>query len=309
MRCLVTGAMGFVGRHLVAELDSRGNAVVSLGTDEDCDYRVDIRDASAVESAVKDSGAEAVYHLAAVAFVPRANADPEVADAVNRGGTANVLDAAAGVGARSLVVSTGAVYGKVAAEDMPIREDQNIAPVDAYARSKAASEEECERRSGVQEIVRVRPFNLTGPGQATDYVCSDFAGQIAAAEVGGVPARMRTGDLSAERDFSDVRDAVRAYVLALEQGVAGEAYNICSGTPVSMRTILDTLISFASVPVEVETESSRLRPGEVKRAFGSAEKLCSIARWEREYPLERTLADLLDDRRAAVGASASDIRK
>ena len=82
-----------------------------------------------------------------------------------------------------------------------------------------------------------------------------------------------------------------------------------AGTPVSMRTILDTLISFASVPVEVETESSRLRPGEVKRAFGSAEKLCSIARWEREYPLERTLADLLDDRRAAVGASASDIRK
>lgn len=305
MRCLVTGATGFVGRHLIAELDSRGNAVVSLGTDEDCDYRVDIRDAAAVDTAVRDSCAEAVYHLAAVAFVPRANANPDVADAVNRGGTANVLDAAAGVGARTLVVSTGAVYGKVPVENMPIREDQEIAPVDVYARSKAASEAECERRSGAQEIVRVRPFNLTGPGQATDYVCSDFAGQIAAAEAGGVPARMRTGDLSAERDFSDVRDAVRAYVLALEQGVPGEAYNICSGTPVSMRSILDTLISLATVPVEVETESSRMRPGEVKRTFGSADKLRSIVQWEREYPLDRTLEDLLDDRRAAVGASAS----
>jgi GDP-4-dehydro-6-deoxy-D-mannose reductase len=308
VRCLVTGASGFVGHHLCAELRGRGHSLVSLGTDEGSDCRVDVCDRDGVVAALRETHPAAVYHLAAVAYVPRANAEPELADEVNRGGTANVLDAAADVGARTLVVSTGAVYGRVPSARMPITEDFDLDPADAYARSKVAAERECIDRAEDQEIVRVRPFNLTGPGQSGEYVCSDFAARIAEAEEHGREARLCVGDLSSERDFSDVRDAVRGYALVLERGVAGEAYNICSGRAVAISHVLELLISQARVKVQVETEKGRMRPGEVKRSYGSAAKLERGFGWERDYALERTLGDLLEDWRARLSSSASRAR-
>jgi len=305
VKCLVTGASGFVGSHLCAELEGRGHTVVSLGTDEGSDCRVDVCDRDGVAAALRETEPAAVYHLAAVAYVPRANAEPELADDVNRGGTANVLDAAADVGARTLVVSTGAVYGRVPAERMPITEDFDLDPADAYARSKVAAERECIERAEGQEIIRVRPFNLTGPGQSGEYVCSDFASQIAEAEVGGREACISVGDLSSERDFSDVRDAVRAYSLALECGVAGEAYNICSSTPVAISSVLEMLVSLARVKVRVESETGRMRPGEVKRSYGSAAKLERAVGWKQSYALEKTLGDLLDDWRSRLSSSSA----
>jgi GDP-4-dehydro-6-deoxy-D-mannose reductase len=191
---------------------------------------------------------------------------------------------------------------------MPITEDFDLDPADAYARSKVAAERECIDRAEDQEIVRVRPFNLTGPGQSGEYVCSDFAARIAEAEEHGREARLCVGDLSSERDFSDVRDAVRGYALVLERGVAGEAYNICSGRAVAISHVLELLISQARVKVQVETEKGRMRPGEVKRSYGSAAKLERGFGWERDYALERTLGDLLEDWRARLSSSASRAR-
>lgn len=308
MRCLVTGASGFVGRHLCRELERCGHSVAALGTDECCDYRVDVRDRDAVAGAVREAAPSAVYHLAAVAYVPYANADPETADAVNADGTVNVLDAAAAVGARALAVSSGAVYGRVPADRMPITEEFELAPVDVYARSKAAAETACVERAASQSIVRVRPFNLTGPGQSREYVCSDFASQIAAAEAAGHDARLRVGDLSSERDFSDVRDAVGAYVAALERGRPGDVYNICSGRPVAISRILDILASCARVRVDVEVQETKLRPDEVKRYYGSARKLQDVAGWRCTIALERTLGDLLDDWRVRLSAGRAGER-
>ena len=301
MRLLVTGASGFVGSHLCRHLAGAGHHVATLGSDAGCDYRVDVCDAGDVSAAVRQAAPDAIAHLAAVAFVPHANADPDLADRVNRGGTANVLDAAAAIGARTLAVSSGAVYGKVAADRMPIDEDFQLNPADAYARSKAAAERECLDRAATQEVVRVRPFNITGPGQARDYVCSDFAGQIAEAEAGLRERRIRVGDLRAERDFTDVRDAVGAYALALERGDPGQVYNICTGVPVSISSVLDRLLAVSTVDVEVDVERSRLRPGEVNRYYGSAARLEAATGWGRTIGLDQTLADLLDDWRARVG--------
>jgi len=300
VRVLVTGGAGFVGTHLCLALRPRGHEIVTLGTQPICTYQVDIRDHDGVVVALGDARPDAVFHLAAIAHVPSADADPALTDAVNVGGTSSVLDGAARVGARTVVVSTGAVYGHQADGDRPITEEHATEPVGAYACSKAAAEQECRRRHGSQEIVRVRPFNQAGPGQSPDYVCSDFARQVAACEREGAPGRIEVGDLSAVRDFVDVRDAVVAYIDVCERGRAGEVYNVCSGTGVEVRAVLDTLIDLASVDVAVEVRRERLRAGEVSRYYGSAAKLERATGWRPGIALRQTLAAVLDDWRTRL---------
>jgi GDP-4-dehydro-6-deoxy-D-mannose reductase len=268
------------------------------------DFHVDVCDAGAVRSALHEARPEGVYHLAGLAYVPAAERDTDLVDAVNRGGTANVLDAAHEVGARTLVVSSGAVYGRVAEADLPVGEDAPLRPVGAYAESKAAAEAECARRVGRQHVVVVRPFNHTGPGQAREFVCSDFAAQVAECELGLRAAHVEVGDLRSERDFSDVRDVVRAYVAALEHGRSGAAYNVCSGRATSVAAILETLGALARVTFEVRVQGERLRAGEVTRFCGDAAKLRSAAGWSPSIALRTTLADLLDDWRRRLADSA-----
>jgi GDP-4-dehydro-6-deoxy-D-mannose reductase len=300
VRVLVTGASGFAGAHLCAELRGQGYEVATLGTDPYADYRVDVRARDEVLAAVEAACPVGVFHLAAIAFVPAAEADPLLTDEVNHVGTCNVLDAAAVTKARTLVVSSGAVYGRLAAADSPATEDRELRPEGAYAASKAAAEEACSRRAARQEIVRVRPFNQTGPGQPRQYVCSDFARQVARCEENPAGGRVEVGDLSAQRDFIDVRDAVRAYLLAWRDGRPGEVYNVCSGESVAVRTILDTLIELARVKVDVDVRGERLRPGEVSRFHGSAAKLERATGWRSRLSLRASLADLLDDWRQRV---------
>jgi GDP-4-dehydro-6-deoxy-D-mannose reductase len=303
VRVLVTGATGFVGTHLCSALRDRRLGVLSLGTDPGSDYQVDVRDAQAVMAAMRDAKPTGVFHLAALAFVPSADSDPALADAVNRGGTCNVLDAAAVVGARTLVVSSGAVYGRVPEEALPVSESWPLAPVGAYAKSKAAAEEACIGRAAVQSIVRVRPFNQAGPGQSPLYVCSDFANQIARCELNeSEECVLAVGDLSAERDFVDVRDAVEAYIVAWERGAAGEVYNVCSGVPVAIGTILDLLLAMSPAKPTIRPRSERMRPSEVKRYYGTSERLHAKTGWSPTSPLVRTLGDLLSDWRARVRA-------
>ncbi len=293
MRMLVTGATGFVGRHLARLLESRGIEMIAVSQGSTDALNIDIRDRDAVIAAFRDSQPDTVVHLAAVAYVPDANADPGLADAVNRGGTINVLDGAREVGARMLFVSSGAAYGPVPREQQPILETQPLGASDSYGKSKVAAEQECIDRAGVQDIVRVRPFNHTGPGQASQYVCSDFALQLAKAEAGLREPRIEVGDLRAERDFSDVRDVVRAYVDLLDAGEAGEVYNVCSGKPTPIQDVLGLLVEQATVPVEVAVQQERLRPGEVSRAYGSYEKIQSAVGWEPRIALRDTLGELL----------------
>lgn len=299
MRTLVTGATGFVGRHLCRLLESRDHEVVAISQGSTEALNIDIRDRSAVLSVFEETRPDSVAHLAAVAYVPDANADPDLADAVNRGGTVNVLDGAKAVGARTLFVSSGAAYGPVPVDRQPIVETQKLAAQDAYGKSKIAAEAECIARRAEQDIVRVRPFNHTGPGQTPQYVCSDFASQLVEVEAGLRDPRIEVGDLRAERDFSDVRDVVRAYLDLLERGVGGEAYNVCSGTPTPISRVLELLIEQVSTPVEVVVNEARLRPGEVSRAYGSYAKIHAATGWHPEIGLRDTLGELLDFWRAS----------
>lgn len=294
MRLLVTGVSGFAGTHLRSHLDLRGHEVVPLGFEGAAGERVDVCDASAVRRAVEEAAPDGIFHLAALAFVPAADDSAARTREVNVAGTANVLDAARDVGARTVVVSSGAVYGRVPAELLPVTESAPLAPVGAYAESKAAAEAECERRREFQEIVRVRAFNHTGPGQASAYVCSAFARQIAEIEAGSRPPVVRHGDLRVDRDFCDVRDVVRAYVDAFESGRAGEVYNVCSGKAVSIAEILETLTEMSAVPVSAAPSEDRLRPKDLDRLYGSPAKLRDEAGWTPLIPLRSTLSDLLD---------------
>lgn len=294
MRLLVTGASGFAGGYLCRHLSGAGYDVIAMGEDSNGAVSVDVRDREAVLSAVEEACPDGIIHLAAVAFVPTADADPNLSDAVNRGGTINILDAARERAIRVVAVSSGAVYGPLGETELPATEDLPLRPQRGYAESKAAAELECERRRGVQDVVRLRPFNHTGPGQSPAYVCSDFAKQVAECEAGLREPRIEVGDLRSQRDFSDVRDVVRAYAHAFEHGVAGEAYNVCSGVGTEVGSVLEQLIAMSRVPVAVEVNQQRLRPGEVNKLYGSFAKLQSHCGWRPQIPLATTLADLLD---------------
>ncbi len=291
---LVTGATGFVGPYLCAALRRRGCRVVTLARAGGADFTVDVRDRAAVAGVLRTVRPAVVFHLAAVAYAPEAEAAPELADAVNRQGTENVLDAAAAVGARTLFVSTGAVYGPRPVGAPPAEERCELRPRGAYAQSKAAAEAACLARAGRQSVTIVRPFNHTGPGQSPRYVCSDFARQIARCERGLTPPIVEVGNLSAERDFLDVRDVVEAYARLAGREESGEIYNVCSGRAVSVREILETLLARATVDIEVRVAEARLRQGEAERLVGSYAKLERATGWRPAIPLERTLADLLD---------------
>jgi len=237
---------------------------------------------------------EGIFHLAAIAYVPEAEADAARAHRVNVDGTRNVLKAAAAVGAKTLFVSTGAVYGDGAGSSPPFREDTPLSPQGAYARTKADAELECIARADRQSIVRVRPFNHTGPGQTESYVCSGFARQIAEIECGTRAPIVEVGDLEAERDFCDVRDIVRAYALALECGEAGAVYNVCAGVPTRIGDVLETLAAIAAVRVDVRQDPSRLRQCEPSRLWGDNTKISTTLGWRPEISLRQTLADMLE---------------
>ena len=295
MRVLVTGASGFVGGHLAPLLRSRGHQVTTLSRDGDVDITGDVSDADTLAKSVRRIRPEGIVHLAAIAFVPDAERNAGRAHDVNVGGTRNVLDAAAEVGARVVFASSGAVYGDGGSTGAarPFAESAPLAPRGVYAETKAAAEAECVRAHGRVNVVRVRAFNHTGPGQDESYVCSSFAKQVAAAGLGLGPATLAVGDLEAERDFCDVRDIVRAYALALEQGAAGEVYNACSGSPTRIRSMLDALIELSGVHVDVRTESSRLRAREASRLWGDNAKIAGALGWRPQISLRESLSDLL----------------
>lgn len=289
---LVTGAQGFAGRHLLAELDDRAQSL-----------EVDVTDAEALTEAVGE--AQAVVHLAAGSSVSESWADPREAWRVNTLGVVNVLEAvrAKAPSARVLVVSTGEVYGR--AERVPTPEGARVAPVSPYAASKAAAEIAADqaRRAGM-DVVVARAFQHEGPGRDERFAVGSWAAQIARAEeAGGGPVRI--GDLTARRDITDVRDVVRAYAALLDRDVPADTYNVASGRAVEMQQVLDLLVGFASVPIEIQRDSERMRPAELPVVCGDVSRLRAATGWAPTIPLEQTLADTLAAARAATERMAS----
>lgn len=298
-RVLVTGSSGFVGTQLCAHLASRGYEV--LGCDQaapkdDPARRVcDIASADGFAETLRWAlPIDCIVHLAAITFVPEAAKNPALVREVNLNGTIHVIDSLRehAPGARLLFVSTSEIYGPP--QKLPVDEYHPIAPQNAYAKSKAEADEYC-RSSFVNEgldIVRMRPFNHSGPGQSEAFVLPSFARQVARMKSGAQEPVIRVGNLESARDFMHVDDVVRAYELALEKGVAGEAYNLCSGRSQRVCDALDALIALSGLDVRIEVDLKRLRPG-VPEIRGSHEKFTACSGWKPAIAFQTLLEDLL----------------
>lgn len=306
MRALVTGAHGFVGRHLVEHLRAMGDDV------EGCDRSdgtVDICDLASVKAAVHRVRPEVVYHLAGWSDVGGSWAAPVAVFRANAEGTLNVLLASADEGVeRVLAVSSADVYGIVHEDELPIDENAALRPVTPYAASKVAADYLALQAwlGGGLPVLRARAFNHLGPGQLPRFVAPALAERIAANELDGGTV-VPVGNLSARRDFTDVRDVVRAYRLLVENGEPGEAYNVCSGRAVSVQELAEALLTKARQPMELTRDPALERPIDVPVLLGDYSRLRKATGWEPEIALDQTLADLLDDmrdrvRRDSIGA-------
>jgi GDP-4-dehydro-6-deoxy-D-mannose reductase len=303
MRVLVTGATGFAGQHLVQLLLSLRHTVYGTYLSPPDEWKFDagliccdVRDGARLRRVVREVSPGRIYHLAGESSPSRALEDFQGAFDTNFWGTYHLLEAARHVAprARILVVTSGQCYGQVKASALPITEDQAFAPPNPYALSKAAADmlaSQYHSRFGLQ-VIRARPFNHTGPGQQRGFVCADYARRIVASELGRGRAVVRLRNPQVRRDFSDVRDVVRAYALLLERGQPGEAYNVASGKTISVRQIVSSLASFSSRPIHIAAVRQRLCPEDVSTLYGSNRKLHRATGWKSEYTMHQTLEDL-----------------
>ena len=300
-RVLITGAAGFVGRHLARHLHEQGLIVHGLDRPVipppsglyTAWHPCDITHAAQVAAVVGQLRPDYVFHLAALIK------SESLTDlfTVNVLGTQNVLDAlvAARPEARVLVAGSSAEYGLVRPDELPVREDHPLRPLSPYGVSKVA-----QSLLAVQyvyrhnlAVVRTRTFNLTGPGEPDTLVCSAFARQIAEIERGLLPLVLKVGNLDSVRDFLDVRDAVRAYWLVAQHGEPGEVYNVCSGVATPARGVLDVLLNLTSVKVEIQEEAKRHTAWDVPVQIGCFAQLNAKTSWRPEIALKESLEDNL----------------
>jgi GDP-4-dehydro-6-deoxy-D-mannose reductase len=291
---LVTGAGGFVGRYVLGEL---GDSAVA--------GEADVTDGEALAAELRRVSPTGVVHLAAASSVGDSWRDGAEVWRVNAVGTVTLLDAVAAEApnARTLVVSTGEVYGPT--PDRPAREDDPLAPLSPYAASKAAAELAAERAARAEKlgVVVARPFQHTGPGQDERFAIGSWTHQIARLERAG-GGELEVGDLTVERDLTDVRDVVRAYRLLLDSGTPAATYNVASGRAVPLAEVVETLVGLARAPVAVRQNPARIRRVDLPVLAGDPGKLRAATGWEPELNLERTLADALEAARAAIETEA-----
>jgi GDP-4-dehydro-6-deoxy-D-mannose reductase len=293
-RTLVTGGSGFAGRHLVERLDdpvapTRGE--------------LDLLDAGATREAVRETAPGLIFHLAAVASVARSWNAPAETVTANLAMTANLVEAirVEAPQATLVLVSSGEIYGPP--ESLPVDEGAPLRPQNPYAVSKAACDLLGAQYADAHgmHVVRLRPFNHAGPGQSDDYVIGTLTRQAAVAEAAGATeCVLRTGNVDSARDFTDVRDVVRAYVDAasLEAGV----WNVASGRSTSVRELIELVQKATWVPVRHEVDPAKLRPSDVPEIRGTAERLRASTGWAPEIPIERTIEDALNAWRESLSA-------
>ncbi|MBN2184953.1 MAG: GDP-mannose 4,6-dehydratase [Candidatus Krumholzibacteriota bacterium] len=311
MKVLITGITGFAGSHLadycIANQDvdlygiirwrSRTENIEHIWDKLDL-LECDLRDASSTRQVIEDIMPDYIFHLAAQSFVPTSWSAPSESLITNIIGQLNIFEAVKKLDlkCRIQIACSSEEYGMVYPDEVPIKESSPLRPLSPYGVSKVGQD-----LLGYQyfmsygmKVVRTRAFNHTGPRRGPVFVCSDFAKQIVDIEKGIRKPVMEVGNLDARRDFTDVRDIVRAYWLSLEKGKPGSVYNICSGTSYSIREILDKLVGISGIDVDIKTDKGRLRPSDVPLLEGDYSLFHADTGWKPEIPIDKTLSDLLD---------------
>jgi len=313
MRTLITGIAGFTGVHLAEYLLSQDRDNVDLyGIDIVGNFtknaktildrvkvlNYDVLDEEEMKRAIGEIKPDRVFHLAGLTFDPDSRESPKKFYATNVLGTVNLLEAIRESRIHPLIhipCSSGE-YGLILENENPVTETNPFRPISPYAISKLAQDMigyQYHKNYGLR-IIRTRAFNITGPGERKDFVCSNFALQIAMIEKDRQEPTIYVGNLEAKRDFVDVRDAVRAYWLALTRGIPGEVYNVCSGKAYSIGEILGILLKMTKVKITVREDPKRMRPSDIPLQVGSFEKIHKQTGWEPIIPIEETLEDLLN---------------
>ncbi len=302
-RILVTGAGGFVGGWMTARLRAALPKGEVMGAGAVDGPALDVTQPAGVDALVERYRPTAVIHLAGVSSLVKAKAEIRAAWDVNLFGTLNLAEAVIrhAPGARFVQAGSSEVYGgSFNAAGGTVDEDAPLAPLNPYATTKAAGDLLLgEMAEAGLDAVRVRPFNHTGPGQATAFAVPAFAAQIAAIERGEREPVLRVGNLDARRDFLDVRDVVEAYLLAatvpgLPRGVV---LNVASGEPRRIGDVLDALLAMSRVAIRVEPDPALMRPSDVPVTAGDAARARALLGWRPRIPWETTLRDVLDDHR------------
>ena len=315
-RVLITGLGGFVGPHLARELAARGDQELfgsvratglpaGLQLPREQIASCDILDRGAVDDLIARIKPHCIYHLAGKSDLGASWDEPEETMQTNVLGALNLIRAVLkhSPDCRLLFVSTAGVYGPMAAGEDPFREHRPIAPPDPYSVSKASAELLCLQyfaSHGLQVVV-ARPFNHIGPGQSARFLVGRMVKLIAEIESEVRPPVLTLGNLSARRDFTDVRDVVRAYRALMDTGTAGQIYNISSGRDVEIRRIVDIAVGLCKVPVRLELDEDRERPLDSSRLVGDSSKLRRLAGWEPKISIEQSVGDALDHARASTG--------
>ncbi|MCL5038016.1 MAG: GDP-mannose 4,6-dehydratase [Chloroflexi bacterium] len=321
MKVLITGITGFVGPYLAEYImsihpESRIYGSVRWRSRMDNVEHIknkieliecDLKDSTSVMSMLEHVRPDYIFHLAAQSYVPTSWHAPADTITNNVISELNIFEAVRQIeiNPRIQLACSSEEYGMVYPDEIPIKETNPLRPMSPYGVSKVAQDllgYQYNRSYGLK-IIRTRAFNHTGPRRGEVFVSSNFAKQIADIEADLLEPVIRVGNLEARRDFTDVRDTVRAYWLATEKGESGEVYNIASGTDHSIRELLDMLLSMSTVKIKIEVDPSRLRPSDVPVLLGDATKLRELTGWKPEIPFEKTLEDILNYWRDKVKAS------
>ena len=299
-RILVTGAAGFVGSHLLPILAAAFPQATIASS------QFDVRDAAAIRAELRAAPPDACIHLAAISAIPAAQSDPDAAWQVNLGGTLNLARAllAEAPACALLFVSTSDAYGRSFQRGVPLNEDAPLAPMNTYGATKAAADLALGAMVGEGlRVVRVRPFNHTGPGQSGDFVVAAFARQIARVAAGLQPPLVRVGSLESLRDFLDVRDVCAAYAQCVALAATlppGAILNIASGAARRVGDVLDELVAIAGVTVRIEPDLARFRKAEIPLAAGDAAEARRVLQWTPQIAWRTTLTEMLADWRVRV---------
>jgi len=311
MRVLITGVTGFAGSHLAEYLLAHQPHVEVWGIYrwrsrmenlEGVRNRVrmiecDLRDFTSVHYALEQARPDAIFHLAAQSFVPSSWKAPNDTLVTNVTGQTNLFEAVRFLGLDPVVqiACSSEEYGLVHPDEVPIKETNDLRPLSPYAVSKVAQDMMAYQyfMSYGLKTVRTRGFNHTGPRRGDVFVTSNFAKQVASIELGLQEPVIKVGNLEAVRDFTDVRDTVRAYWLAVTKGKPGEVYNIATGSGITIQEVLDRLLALSEVKVRVEQDPERMRPSDVVRLIGDSTKFRNDTGWAPEVPYDQTLRDLL----------------
>tara|TARA_Y100000310_G_scaffold94401_1_gene92013 strand:- start:12704 stop:13621 length:918 start_codon:yes stop_codon:yes gene_type:complete len=299
MKALITGIGGFVGSYLAEHLQSEGIVVsgfdrVKSNVKDATTYEADLLDIDSMVKILETEKPDLIFHLAGQSSVDISFKEPELTQKINIDGTENLFKAIIQVGItpKILVVSSAEVYG--IPKSLPIQESHPLQPISPYGVSRVGQEKLCKKYADKLHIVVSRSFNHTGPKQPDKFVCPTITKQVAEINKGKREAEVMLGDPSVRRDFSDVRDIVIAYLLALQKGKKGETYNLCSGTSVSLREIIEMLGKVIGKTISVTKNPDWDRKVDIPELVGDHSKFIKDTQWQQKYKLSDTLGDMVE---------------